>query len=161
MQQSAGAAGPRLEGMRFILSILLCLASTSAVAGDWKAVGSYAKGHAVCGLSSTLEDKRLELRYVSGAASFTVEIGRPDWHIKGATHEAMLRFDGHAPWVVTLTKGSITLPVESLGRFITEFRDSNTMTVLVRVAPPTGWAAGLTGSGVAGDDFLECSRELM
>lgn len=146
--------------MRVLVSIL-CLVSTSAVAGDWKAVGSIAKGHAVCGLSSTVEGKRFELRYVSGAQSFTVEIGRADWHIKGVTHEAMLRFDGHAPWTVTLAKGSFTLPVESLGRFVTEFRDSNTFSVLVRAAPPTGWAASLTGSGAAGDDFLQCSRELL
>lgn len=152
--------GPKLRPVRVLASIL-CLMSSTAVAGDWKAVGSTTKGHTVCGLSSIAEGRRFELHYVSGANSFAVEIGRADWHLKGDTHEAMLRFDGHAPWTVTLTKGVFSLPVESLGRFITEFRDSNTFTVLVRVAPPTGWAASLSGSGAAGDDFLQCSRELL
>lgn len=145
-----------------LLAAILCLVSSTVVAADWKAVGSLEKGRSVCGLSSTVEGRRFELRYASGAESFTVEIGRADWHVpKAASHEALLRFDGHAPWTVTLAKGVFTLPAESLGTFVAEFRDSNTMSVLVRTVPPTGWAAGLTGSGVAGDAFLDCSRELM
>lgn len=146
------------------LFLLLCLATAPAVAADWKAVGSTEKGHAVCGLSLTLEDKdkRFELRYAAGAETFSVALARADWRIaQDPAHEAMLRFDGHAPWTVTLVKGGFTLPVEQLGRFVLEFRDSNTFTVLVRVAPPTGWAASLVGSGVAGDGFLECSRPLI
>lgn len=159
--RSAGAAGPRLEGMRTIPLAVLCLISTPAVAGDWNAVGAIEKGHPVCGLSLSVEGRRFELRHTVGAETFTVGLGRPDWRVaKDAAHEALLRFDGHAPWVATLRRGSFTFPVESLGQFILEFRDSNTFTVLVRVEPPTGWAASLVGSGVAGDAFLECARQL-
>ena len=150
--------------MRLLPLALLCLASTPALAADWKAVGSQEKGHAVCGLSLTLEDKdkRFELRYAAGAETFSVALARAGWRIAhDPAHEAMLRFDGHAPWTVTLVKGAFTLPVEQLGRFVLEFRDSNTFTVLVREPSPTGWAAGLAGSGVAGDAFLHCSRELL
>lgn len=157
--------------MRIIATSILCLAASVALAetaefmraGDWTAFGGTDKaGRSLCGLSTTADGKRFELRYVLGEETFSVEIGRDDWRIAGnAGHETLLRFDGHVPWTVTLTKGVFTLPAPSLGRFIAEFRDSNTITALVRVDPPTAWAAGLTGSGAAGEVFLACSRELM
>ena len=157
--------------MRIIATSILCLAASTALAetaefmraGDWMAFGGTDKsGRSLCGLSTLAEGKRFELRYTLGEEAFTVDIGRDGWHVAGnAGHETLLRFDGHMPWTVALTKGSFTLPAEALGRFIAEFRDSNTLTALVRVDPPTAWAAGLTGSGDAGEVFLACSRELM
>jgi hypothetical protein len=157
----------------------LCLAASSVAAetsvitraGAWSAFGgTTTSGRPVCGVSTSVGDRYFGVKFFSGDATFTIQMGAKTWRIEnGAKQDLQMVLDGHTPWSATGTGMhfndgdaglEFTINRNELDQFAAEFRSSSWLRVQFKGSDASEWSVSLAGTNAVSDAFIQCIRGL-
>ncbi len=144
---------------------------TLAKSGGWEAFGGTATGgKPVCGMSTNPNDRYFGLKFFSGDASFTIQVGDNDWKITDKNkYKLTMRFDREAEWTATATGMhfddgdpgiEFRINRNELTKFIREFGGSKQLVLRYQSRGMAEWKIDLAGVRAVKVEFDNCRNEL-
>jgi len=160
------------------LAVMLASAASAqtrvtASAGDWNAFEGKTTGEGpvgVCGVSRETNNQYFGLKLFGGEDTFTIQMGSKHWKMPEKQRVSVTMIvDNNDPWYSTgqtfrFADGDMGIEYDlnksEVGRFMTQFREGNTIRIQFRHSGMPEWVLSLGGTGKLSDTFMSCTRTL-
>ena len=165
--------GIRLAMLAASLAVSSAHAETKTLAksGGWEAFGGTATGgRPVCGISTNPGERYFGLKFFSGDASFTIQVGDNAWKITDKNkYNLTMRFDREPEWTTTgsgmhFDDGDpgieYSINRSELAKFAREFGGSKQLVLRYQSSGMAEWKIDLTGVRAVKVEFDNCRGKL-